>query len=272
MYVEKRRPRNGSAAKMLGAQLATFRRAAGYTQESLAERAAIGAETIASIEQGRRLLKQDQAELLDKMLDTRGTLAAALDHMPENSMTPLWTQQLFDLEEEAATISSYENQVMPGLLQTEPYTRAVFGNRLPAYDEDELALHTSERLDRQRILHRKAPPTVSFVIWEPVLHLRLCADTEHKQQIRHLRAMAEMPGLTIQVLPLDVPGHAALSGTFVLFETREHRHVGYTEMVGGARLHEDPEVVSTFAQKHAMLRTQALNIQDTKSLLDHLGE
>ncbi|MCA1220714.1 helix-turn-helix domain-containing protein [Streptomyces sp. 8L] len=273
MYAKKRhRLKNGSAAKMVGAQLATFRRAAGYTQESLAERAVIGADTIASIEQGRRLLKPDQADLLDKLLDTKGTLAAALEHMPEMGMTPLWTQQLFELEKDAATISSYENQVVPGLLQTEPYTRAVFGNRLPAYTHDELALHTSERLDRQALFQQKAPPTVTFVLWEPILHLHLSTDAEHKEQIRHLRTMADLPGLTLQVLPLDVRGHAALSGTFVLFETRDHRQVGYTELVGGARIHEDPEIVSLLAQRHAMLRTQALNIQDTKSLLERLGE
>ncbi|MCF3962885.1 helix-turn-helix domain-containing protein [Streptomyces fuscigenes] len=272
MYPKNRRLKNGSAAKMVGAQLATFRRSAGYTQESLAERAAIGVDTIASIEQGRRVLKPDQAELLDELLDTRGALGAAVAHMPEIDLNPLYAMQFLDLESTALTISAYENQVVPGLLQTEAYARAVFGNRMPAYDEDQLAMQTTARLDRQGILRRRNPPTISFVIWEPVLSLRLGTDGEHGDQIRHLRKMADLPCLTLQVMPLGARQHASLSGTFVLFETTEHRHFAYCEIVGSAKIYDAPGDVSMLAQKYAMLRTQALNVEDSKALLDRLGE
>ncbi|GAA3735367.1 hypothetical protein GCM10023082_35640 [Streptomyces tremellae] len=156
-------------------------------------------DTIASIEQGRRLLKQDQAELLDRILDTKGLLAAALDHMPDAAMTPLWTQQLFDLDKDAATVSSYENQVVPGLLQTEAYTRAVFSNRLPPTTmTSRRCIQRSGKTVRDccnRKHRRPSASFVSFVVWEPVLHLRLCTDAEHKQHIWHLRAMADLPGL-----------------------------------------------------------------------------
>ena len=72
------RKKNASAMKMLGAQLAAFRQASGYTQRALGERVIVGEETIASIEQGRRPLMPDLAETRDKLLDTKATLSVAV--------------------------------------------------------------------------------------------------------------------------------------------------------------------------------------------------
>lgn len=272
MQPRKRRNRNGSAMKMLGAQLAHFRRLAGYTQESLADAALMSVETVASIEQGRTLLKTDQAALLDDLLGTKGALAAALEHLPDVDMIPEWAAEYVEMESEAITLSSYENQVLPGLLQTENYARSVLSNRVPAFDEDELAAQTTIRMDRQVIFQRKEPPTVSFVIWEPVLSMRLSTDADYVEQIAHLRECADLPCLTIQVLPLNVRSHAALSGAYVLLETPENQLVGYCETPRGSQHVSDPKENSILARKYAMLRTQALNAEDTKSLLDRLGE
>jgi ribosome-binding protein aMBF1 (putative translation factor) len=83
MHPGKKRKKNASAMKLVGALLAQFRRAAGHTQESLTERICAQYDTIASIEQGRRPLKSDLAEQLDELLDTKGALAVAVANMPE---------------------------------------------------------------------------------------------------------------------------------------------------------------------------------------------
>ncbi|MGA5897311.1 helix-turn-helix domain-containing protein [Streptomyces venetus] len=266
----RRSRRNASAMKMVGALLALFREAAGHTQRSLGEIFVVGEQQIASIEQGRRPLKPDLAEQLDQLLDTKGALAAALAEMPEVDLVPLWAEEFLDQEREAIAISVYDSLAVPGQVQTEGYARAVFRSRVPVYDEDEIEQLVATRMERQDILHRKVPPTTSFVIWEAVLRDRLGGREVYVEQLCKLREYADLPGLTIQVLPLGRTSHAGLDGPFVLLETPEHQRLAYMETQRGSQLIADPDGVGILTQKYAMLRTQALNTEDTRDLLDRL--
>jgi DNA-binding XRE family transcriptional regulator len=128
------------------------RRAAGYTQESLTERICAQYDTVASIEQGRRPLKPNLAAQLDDLLDTKGALAVAVANMPEMDKYPIWAAEFIDREAEAVTLCSYENQVVPGLLQTDGYARATFHNEIPKLSHDEIEHRVIARVERQSVL------------------------------------------------------------------------------------------------------------------------
>ncbi|MFC9848511.1 Scr1 family TA system antitoxin-like transcriptional regulator [Streptomyces sp. NPDC060223] len=268
----KKQPRkkNLSAMRMVGAQMQTARRAAGYTQRTLGEAVLADEESIASIEQGRRPLLPDLAETLDQLLDTKGLLLAGVTNMPEIDQFPLFAEQYMLHEREAIALSWFDNAVVPGLLQTEAYARAVLRERIPAFDEDEIETKTAARVERQEILHRKCPPTLSFIVWEPVLHLGVGGSKTRRDQLRHLRERAELPGLALQFLPMNTPSHAGLDGPFTLLETPDHQHLTYTESQRGSQWVSDPDEVSILARKYAMLRSQALSPQESKGLLDRL--
>ncbi|MEV0324509.1 Scr1 family TA system antitoxin-like transcriptional regulator [Streptomyces sp. NPDC050658] len=256
--------------KMLGAQVAALRRAAGLTQRQLAERLVVDEETIASIEQGRRPLKEDFASALDEILDAKGVLTAAIENMPEVDLFPRWASEYMDLEREAIALSWYDNQVLPGLLQTEAYARAVFSNEVPTLSEDEIALRVAARIERQEILHRKDPPTASFIISEVTVKDRLGGDQVRHEELQRLREWAGLPGVTLQIMPIGCDLHAGLAGAFILLETPDHQRIAYVEAQRGSQLIADPDEVSVLERKYAMLRTQALNTQETKGLLDRL--
>ncbi|MBT2414649.1 helix-turn-helix transcriptional regulator [Streptomyces sp. ISL-12] len=265
-----RKRKNASAMRMVGALLALYREAAGYTQRSLGEVFGISEQQIASVEQGRRPLKLDLAEKLDDLLETKGALGTAVKRMPEVDLIPLWAEEFLDQEQEAIAISSYENQVVPGLLQTKAYAEAVFRSRVPVYDEDRVAQLVAARVERHAILLRKEPPITSFVIWEPVLNAPIGGKDVWVEQLRHLRQCSFLPGLMLQVLPLSRASHASLAGPFVLLETPEHQRLAYTENHRGSQLIADPDEVAILTQKCAMLRSQALTPEDTQDLLDRL--
>ncbi|MEU4495416.1 helix-turn-helix transcriptional regulator [Streptomyces sp. NPDC023998] len=256
--------------KLVGALVGRFRVFAGLTQRELAERVCLHEETIASLEQGRRPLKPDLARALDRILDTKGALETAVDNMPEIDLIPAWAEQYMDIEREAIALSFFANQVLPGLLQTESYAGAVFRSRVPPFCEEQINAQVAARLERQEILHRKVPPTTSFVLSEAILKARLGGDNVHKETVRHVRACAELPGFALQIMPLARQTHAALDGPFILLETPDHQHLAYTETQRGSQLISDPDEVSILAQRYAMLRTQALNPEETKGLLDRL--
>lgn len=97
--------KNRSTMRLLGSQVKAARMAAGLTQRQLAERAMVDEETIASIEQGRRRLMLSLAKTLDLILDTKGTLAAGVDNLPEIDQFPLYAEEYMLHEGEAIALS-----------------------------------------------------------------------------------------------------------------------------------------------------------------------
>ena len=262
--------KNRSTMRLLGAQVKAARQAAGLTQRQLAERAMVDEETIASVEQGRRRLMASLARTLDEILGTKGTLEAGVDNLPEIDQFPLFAEEYMLHERDAIALSWYDALVVPGLLQTEAYARALMSSRLPAYDEDELETKLAGRISRQEILQRKVPPTMSFVIWEPALLWPNGGRETHHNQLRALRGYSELPGLSFQIHPLNRTSHAGAAGSFTLLETADHQHLAYTESQRGSQWVSDPDEVSILTRKYAMLRTQALTIEESRSLLDRL--
>lgn len=270
MPPRKRVRPNATTMKMVGAMVAAARIAKNLTQKQLGELVRLDAETIASIEQGRRALMPNVAELMDQVLGLPGILTVAAHKMPQIDVIPPWAEPLINLEQKAVALSSYQNQVVPGLLQTQAYAEAVFRSRVPLYIDGEVEDQTAARLGRQAALRREQPMMASFVIWEPALTCPLGGRAVLHEQLRHLLTCSELTGVTIQVLPLDRTLHPALDGPFVLLETPEHQHVAYLETQRGSLVVSHLDEVSILSMKYAMLRTQALNPEETRDLLKRL--
>ncbi|WP_260146098.1 helix-turn-helix transcriptional regulator [Streptomyces sp. 2132.2] len=256
--------------KLVGAQVGAARIAKGLTQRAFAEALHIDVETVASIEQGRRTLMPHVAEKMDRILSLPGVLTVAANRLPEVDTVPAWAEEYMEREAEALALSWFDTLTVPGLLQIEAYARAVFGCRVPFVGHDKIELQTAHRMKRQEILHRAVPPTLSFVIWEAALRDRIGGIEIYREQVRHLRACADRPAISIQVLPLGLNSHAGLNGAFIVLETPEFQHLAYSETQRGSFLVRDPNEVSILSQKYAMLRSQALNVTETKDLLDRL--
>ncbi|MGA4839023.1 helix-turn-helix domain-containing protein [Streptomyces sp. G45] len=267
----KRRARkNATAMKMVGALLALHRERAGYTQRSLAAQFKLSEAQIASIEQGRRPLKVDLAVKFDELLGTHRTFETAVEHMPEIDLIPRYAEEYRDQEREAIVLEWYETLLVPGLLQTEDYARALFRLRIPAFTEEKIEELVAERMARREILHRKNPPNVSFVIWEGALRSRVGGDRAHTEQLRHLREYADLPNVCLQILPMSHPIAPSISSPFTVLETPDYQRLVYSETHRGSHLIADPGEVAILASKYGMLRAEALNPEDSQHLLDRL--
>ncbi|MET8677586.1 helix-turn-helix transcriptional regulator [Streptomyces sp. NPDC004647] len=271
MHPAKKPKKNGSW-HVIGAQVSHFRKAARITQPELAERLCVHEDTIGSIEQGRRALKPDLAEQLDVLLGTKGALAVAVAKVPERERFPAFAQDFVDYEQGALTLLWYENHVVPGLLQTEEYARAVFSCLYPPISSEESEERVSARLDRQKLLDRRPwPPMMNFLLEEVILHRPIGGHEVLHGQIRHLRQCAELPFLGLQIMPTDRRKHAGLNGPMVLLETPEHDQLAYLEGQRVSFLVDDPDEVSVLQQKYGMLRSQALTPEESMGLLDDLA-
>ncbi len=269
MSPRKRHRTNETTLKLVGALVAAARTAKGMTQRALAEALHIDVETVASIEQGRRTLMPNIAEGMDRVLGLPGLLTVAANKMPVVDVIPPWQRSTSPTRPRP----SFCPRTSPGSYPAAPdrgiCTRCVQLPR-PVHGGGKDRAADARRIKRQDLLTRSIPPTLGFIVSESALLDRLGGDDVRREQLDHLRKCADLPSVSLQVLPLGLTAHAGLTGSFVLLETPDHQHLAYSENQRVSIVIHDPDEVSILAQKYAMLRSQALNVTETKGLLNRL--
>ncbi len=185
-------------------------------------------------------------------------------------VTPDWFDAYLGLEAAAELIRTYEIQFVPGLLQTADYARAV-ARLTPdnARSEDEVERLADLRTRRQGVLDREPPLKLWAVIEESVLLRPIGGLRVLRDQLGALRAAVERPNITLQIIPVDSPGHAATGGAFTIlrFPQRDLPDIVYLEHLTSALYLDKREDVDTY--------TQALNLLAStgpppQSAQDHL--
>ncbi|MEU6451371.1 helix-turn-helix transcriptional regulator [Streptomyces sp. NPDC046979] len=266
-------PDVSDSLRTFGAVVQGFRKRAGMTQEELAERVRYSVQTVASVEQGRRFPTAEYVRRAEDVLDAAGILSGAVRHLCRQPGLASWFRQWAGLEATAVSLYTYECRLMPGLLQTEAYARAVSLNVPPVPDRDELDQRVAARLARQELLSvaRKPPTAFTFIVEEAVLMRDTGGQAVTRGLLDHVVGLVEQNwNVEVQVMPLRQPTHAGLDGPVRLAETPEHKWYGYSEGQENGRLIADPKEISILQQRYAKLRSQALTPADSLSLLTRM--
>ncbi|MEV5841366.1 Scr1 family TA system antitoxin-like transcriptional regulator [Streptomyces sp. NPDC051985] len=146
-----------------GDQLKRWRTQADVTQERLASAANYSPETIASMERGVRMPTSRVLDVADELCGAQGMLSAAKQFLNRERF-PARAQDFMEREKEAISLWWYEVTLVPGLLQTQAYARALIDNRIPPLDEETVEERVAARMERQVILTDRKPPVgLSFV-------------------------------------------------------------------------------------------------------------
>jgi transcriptional regulator with XRE-family HTH domain len=206
-----------SPAAFLGAELRRARITAGFaSQDALATRLGFDRTVITKGETGERpptaevLSAWCEACGIDGDLFSRLATLARRAHGP----VPSWFESWLEAEREAHTLRLWSPVLVPGLLQTAGYARALFV--AVGMDTDKADEHVAARLERQTILDRPDPPNVLAVLDEAVLHRLIGSPQVMADQLVHIAEMSERPEIIVQVVPVDVGANAGLSGAFDL--------------------------------------------------------
>ncbi|WBO63661.1 helix-turn-helix domain-containing protein [Streptomyces camelliae] len=265
-----RKPKKVGSWRAVGALLAHYRKQARLTQEQFAELASIHVDTVGSIEQGRLTLQPDRAEQFDELLGTGGALAVLVDRLPVREKIVQFAQGLVDHEQEAVGILSHQTQVVPGLLQTREYCRAVFDYRYPALGTETAEQWVNARMERQLIWQRDRPPVGHFVLEESILRRQVGGPEVMREQFRQILEYTEPVHMSFQIMPEGRTPHACLDGPMVLLETPAYERLVYLEVHRASFLVDDPDEVSDYHHKYGMLRSQALSPDESVRLLNGL--
>ena len=156
--------------------------------------------------------------------------------------------------------------LVPGLLQTEDYARAVasIGNDLPP---DEVERRVKVRMDRQGLLRQWNRPEMRYLISESVLRTPLGSRQLMHEQLLHLVFAADRPSVEIHVVRQDACGTAAVIGYFTLMDFPDHASVLFVEGGLGSMLIEDPSALAEARLAEQMILDDALDVRESREFL-----
>lgn len=252
-----------------GRLLQYLRKQAGLSQQQLGDAIGYSLEQVASVEQGRRPAKAAFTTAADRVLEARGVLEV-LQPEVDLAKLPRFFRNFALIEAEVLSRFSYDPLLVPGLLQTEAYARAVFGGHCPPLEEEIIDQLTEARLSRQKLLERVPMAELSFVISEEALRNPVADAEVMRGQWQRLLDVGATRNVEVQVMPARPGLHAGLNGPFVVVETKDHQHLGYVESQDVGFVVSDPAEVSAFGMRYGKLRSQALNGEESARLIDRL--
>ncbi|MFJ1675950.1 helix-turn-helix domain-containing protein [Streptomyces sp. NPDC088251] len=252
-----------------GRLLQHLRKRAELNQQALGDAIGYSLEQVASVEQGRRPAKEAFTVAADRVL-TAGGLLEVLQVDVDRAKLPQFFRNFALIEAEVLSRFSYDPLLVPGLLQTEAYARAVFGGHCPPLSEEIIDQHTEARLSRQKLLTRDPVAELSFIIGEEALRNPVGGAEVMRGQWQRLLEVGTSRTVEVQVMPAGLGFHSGLDGPFVLVETKELRRLGYIESQEVGCVISDPAEVSAFGLRYGKLRSQALNVEASARLIERL--
>jgi transcriptional regulator with XRE-family HTH domain len=268
---------------VLGSQLHRLRDSRGITAEQAAEAIRGSHSKISRMEHGRVGFKErDVGDLLTLYGVTDTEERAALLNLAREANTPGWWHTYSDilpawleayvgLEAAASVLRTYEVQLVPGLLQTEEYARALI-RQGSAASEEEIARRGELRGSRQEILRRPDAPQLWAVVDEGALRRPVGSTEVIRGQLKHLIEVADHPAVTLQVLPFQVGAHAAMGGPFTIlrFAEPDLADVVYIEQLTSALYLDKPVEVDSYLEVMEQLCLQAEPAANTAKLLSQI--
>lgn len=257
-------------AALFGARVRRLRTAAGLTQAELGALTHVVSTRITQIERASGAKPTlELARALDAVLGADDLLVELWPYVYREAF-PDWSRKFMEYSERAVAVRQYAAHVVPGLLQTEDYARAVFTMRRPLLDEVTIEQRVEARLARQEVFARKPAPTMSFVMEEAVVRKRLGGSTVWRGQLEQILLVGERRNVQIQLMPDDREEHAALAGPFSLIETENGRRIAYMEAHKHSRLFADRATVRELEEQYSLLRAQALTPRESLALVEKL--
>ncbi|WP_108987794.1 helix-turn-helix domain-containing protein [Streptomyces coelicoflavus] len=266
-------PGASDSLRTFGAVVQALREHAGLSREEFGALVRFSKHTVASVEQGRRMPDRDFVERAEEALGNTGALRKAAPHLSRQAGLASWFRQWARLEATAISLYTYECRVVPGLLQTEAYARAVSLNVPPLPDPEELEERIAARMARQELLAvtRKPPTAFSFIVEQAVLERWTGGEAVTREQFDRLLGVVEGNwNVEFQVMPLRQPSHAGADGPMRLAETPDNQWFAYSEGQQNGRLIAHAKEISLLQQRYAKLRSQALTPEDSLGLLKRL--
>jgi transcriptional regulator with XRE-family HTH domain len=258
-----------------GKELKRRREAAGMTQEELGRLAFCSAGYISQFEQGIRKPQLDHSQRFDEILQTDGFFEDMWREIINQSPYSHYFSDAADLETEALTICDFAPVLVPGLLQTEGYARAVFRAAQPLLPEEEINERVGSRLARARILKPgdgHTPPMYWSILDESVIRRPVGGPEAMSAQLTHIARVVRERRALVQILAFAAGAHALMEGLVTLMTFADAPPVAYLESPNLGQLIDDPAIIAREQMYYDLVRASALSHDESLSMIETAAE
>ncbi|WP_369172370.1 helix-turn-helix domain-containing protein [Streptomyces sp. R28] len=278
-YLNRSEPAPTLLKMLVGVQLAGIREDFGLSQDQAARAVGFSPAKLSRIEagKGRRPPTEADVRALLELYRAEEYEASVLLQLLRRAgepgwwqrydkrLMPEWFDRLVGLQEAATAIRTFELQYVPGLLQTEAYTRAVVERGLPSAPSREVERRVELRMRRRELLHRPGGPQLWAIVDESVLLRMLGSREVMREQLEYLEEMARRPHVTLQIVPLDVTNASApaIPVTYLRFGGVDLPDIVYLEHIKSAAFLEDQDETEEYRIALDRLGDEALNPRES---------
>ncbi|WP_329356624.1 helix-turn-helix transcriptional regulator [Streptomyces anulatus] len=261
-------------ALMVAEVARTMRIQRGWTQEQLGHELGYSAAAVSAMETCAQPASDAMLVELERVLGNGTSVFETARRFMRMEKYPRQFQDYVLLEQAAINLQLFATNVIHGLFQTEAYARALIGGGYPPLSEQRVEELVQLRMERKALFDREPLPMIEIVIEEAVLRRVIGSEDIMREQLLHLVECARRRNVTLLVLPLDAGKYGEYDGgrgEMNLVETPEHEHLVYLEPQDESMLISDPAKVSTYAQRYAKIRSQALGPRESLDLIKRLA-
>ncbi|MFE9371087.1 helix-turn-helix domain-containing protein [Streptomyces sp. NPDC006711] len=269
--------------RKLGEELRRLRDDRGLTSGEAAALVGWHQSKVSRIETGRSGVKPaDVARLLDAygvrdprlrallgaLADSAGGAEAGWTHAYRGLLAPQY-RDFISLESQARSARTLETSVVPGLLQTPAYARAVTRAALGGLAPKEVDSLVEVRIARQLVLRADPPLMLSAVLDEAVLRRRVGGPATMREQLRHLVELAALPQVRLQVIPFHYGGYVGLTGPFTMFSfpANSDLDVVVVDHLTSSLYLERREDLEAYGAAFRTVQALALSMEDSLDLI-----
>ncbi|MEV6987441.1 helix-turn-helix transcriptional regulator [Sphaerisporangium sp. NPDC051017] len=262
-------PRTSPIARF-GHELSICRKQKGLSQKRLSEHIGCSPSLVGHIEAGSRTPQLDFAQACDRVLGPPGSdhFVRLYQRIHQPLSGPGWfLRWVEEIEPEATMLRIWGPSLIPGLLQTEAYARAVF---LGHYSTPETVVEeqVAARMRRQEILQGDSRPELRVLLDEWVLNRPIGGAGVMREQLDHLAAIAGRRHVTVQIVPYDTTCTDGFSSAFVIAELADAATTVSVDSAGRGEISAEDDLVSLILDRYDRLRTEAYRPGESLKMIE----
>jgi hypothetical protein len=215
------------------------------------------------------------AELTETLMGYAEVTKTKEDELPTSETRPRIRPSFsayLGLEAAASALHTYQNEYIPGLLQTEAYVRVMHHHVHQGWPQEDIDREVAVRMSRQKALHREgAPLKFAAIINEGVLYRQVGGPGVMREQLEHIcQSMSSLPNVRVQVIPFKAGVHPAMDGPFTVMQFKERqglKPIIYLENLAGALVVRTPPDVEHYQEAFTDLQATALSPVDSLHMI-----
>lgn len=263
-----------SVPAFYGAELRWKREDTGLTLQELADGCFYSIAFLSQIEMGDRRMPLDLARHADQLLSTDGFFERRCDdaRKARRGGHAEYFVDVVEQERRARTIEEWAPMLIPGLLQTDAYARAVVRAQYPLDLGTDVDKKVTARLERASVFDEPKKPEFWVILHELLLRQRIMSSEGMAEQLEHIAGLARRGRIITQVLPLNAGAHAFMMGMAKLMTFDDAPPLTYTESLHSGQLIDDLALVKKYTRSYDLLRAAASPPRASLTMIEAAAE